>query len=100
MFAVLHEQIKPGNTLEHVENLLGKGTPPKDQAKLVRVLQKMAQVRPQGYPEGIQENDPFAGFSFNGSHSSIVYLQFRNGKLINFDPKEFSKAPDPRLANQ
>ncbi len=98
LFAVLHSKIKAADGLERVESLLGKGSPPKSQVKLVKVLQKMAQVRPQGYPDGIKEDDQFVGF--DGPNGSTIYLQFRDGKLINFDPKEFSRPPDVRMASQ
>jgi len=91
LYATLHKDIKPGDSIERVEELLGIGEPPRNPEKLVAVTQKFAQRSPQSYPDGVRDGDVFLGY--RGGNQTL-YLQFREGRLINFNAKDFEQIPE------
>ena len=93
--AVLSQQVKSGDSMEHVQSLLGPGVilsgAERDLAA-AHYLQ-LARGRPQVFRDGIVGDDVFLGYN---SDASALALQFRNGRLINFDPKRFETVPGIR----
>lgn len=91
LYATLHKEIKPCDSVRRVGELLGEGLPARNPERLVAVTQKFAQRSPQSYPEGVRDDDMFLGYQ---GGSGTLYLQFRAGRLINFNPRDFEKVPE------
>ena len=91
LFATLHRQIKPGDSIERVRELLGPGTLSSDPSKSVARAQRMAQRFPEEYPAGVRVDDVFLGYDCG---QTTLDLQFRSGQLINFKPERFEKTSD------
>ena len=91
LFATLHAQIKPGDSIQRVQELLGQGEPPQNREKFIAVVKKFAERLPQDYPAGVRDDDEFLRYSYQ---NLTVHLQFRAGRLLNFDPQKFEKVPD------
>jgi len=87
LYWTLYHGVRNGDTTEEIENLLGSGRKA-DSAKIIRVTKKMAQKYPAGYPHSVEDSDTFLGFLLPGGE---LFLQFRDGELINFDPNDFAK---------
>jgi len=91
LFAALHNEVKPGDTIERVQAILGRGVSRPNSEKRFAARQEMAKRYPQSYPDGVQKDDVFVRYTFGDNVG--VALQFREGRLINFDPKQFEKVP-------
>jgi hypothetical protein len=89
LYATLHKQIKSGNTIEEVQKLLGSGKPPGEPDKLLAAMKKAAARYLEIYPDGIQEDDVFVGYSIG--KRVTLYLQFRDGRLVNHMPERYAK---------
>lgn len=89
LYAVLHEDVKAGDSIERVQELLGKGQAADEPDRLLEATRKLAEMHPVGYPDGVQEGDVFLGYPIG--KRSILYLQFRNGKLVNHIPDHFAE---------
>ena len=96
LYSTLYHGVQNGDTIEQVENLLGPGKKANAElnGRLYSVTKKFAAKNPSGYPDGCEENDEFLGFRLLGGE---LYLQFRNGVLINFDPAEFEKYEEVQI---
>jgi len=90
LYSTLYHGVQNGDTIEQVERLLGPGK--EAGAKIRKALKKFAQRYPQ--PDGYEDSDQILGFPLSGGE---LYLQFRNGVLINFDPTEFDKYAEPQI---
>ena len=88
--AVLYEEVKPGDTLDHIQELLGPGLPPQDREKLFAGARDLARKFPREYPGGVRTNDQWLGYPYG---NGMVYLQFRDRRLINFEPAKFANVP-------
>ena len=90
--ATLSQQVRSGDSIEHVQKLLGPGTllsgAGRDQAANHYV--RLTRERPKVFSDGVVGDDVFLGYD---SEASALALQFRNGRLINFDRKQFEKVP-------
>ena len=86
----LHDEIKPGDSVAKVRALLGRGIDPleKDRQRHLAVSRDLASRSPS-FPDGVQDDDNFVGYRCN--EEGFCYLQFRNGKLINFNPSGFAE---------
>ena len=83
LYKVMHKYIRSGDSVAKVESLLGSGN--RDHpAELVAFAQSMSRRLPQSYPDGVQTGDVFIGWSG-------MWLQFRDGRLINHVPEEFEE---------
>lgn len=92
-FQTLHKQINNGDSLDRVQSLLGPGTPPADMPRVIAAARKAADRSPARFMQGVGDNDQFLGWRYG--KRSMGYLQFRDGSLINFDPKAYADlAPD------
>jgi hypothetical protein len=92
-FQTLHKQINNGDSLDRVQSLLGQGTPPADMPRVIAAARKAADRAPLRFMQGVGDNDQFLGWRYG--KRSMGYLQFRDGSLINFDPKAYADlAPD------
>ena len=85
---VLSQQDPSNLTVEKIESLLGRGTPIAEQRRLqlVQATRDFCQQTPDSYPDGADADDFFIGYDL-GSH--ISHLQFRNGRIVNFNPREY-----------
>ncbi|MEM9346045.1 MAG: hypothetical protein AAGB26_05460 [Planctomycetota bacterium] len=86
--AMLHE-IEPGFSIEQVQSRLGLGEAVGKQQR--GPLNRMVQKYPDDFPDGIEVDDLFFAYSYSENCSDV--LQFRNNRLINFDPS-FYENPD------
>ena len=83
--AIMSRRVQNGDSLSKVELLLGQ-VPICVDPRAMRVSIKSARAFPSDYPQGVQADDEFRTYPMG---SGGVYLQFRRGRLINFDPKNF-----------
>ena len=87
--SVLHRQVKRGDSIEDVEKLLGKGRPAPHWATMLR---RAVDGHPEGFPDAFQDGDTILEYPLkHATGSGAHYLQFRNGKLVNFDRQSFAK---------
>lgn len=93
-FRILNESIKPGFTVAQVQQLLGPEWTPPTSSSPVAVNQlrlqmaKQSSIQSPDHPDGVQIGDTFLFYSLD-NYMRDFHLQFRNGKLINFDPVHF-----------
>ena len=66
-----------------------------EQRRLVSVTRQMAQ-RTNSYPSGTRDDDRFIGYA--SKESGTLWVQFRDNKLINFNPADFARADALRVA--
>ena len=90
LFATLHKEIKPGDSIQRVEELLGKGEPPRNPEKLRAFVTKRVESVPQEFPDGVRDDDVFLAYR---AGNMTIHLQVRGGRLINFNSKEYEKLP-------
>ncbi len=83
LYEVLYKQVKPGDSIEKVQGLLGQGEPAERRAH--GAIKKFAERTPDRYPDGYRETDTLLNYPMDGG-SAI--LQFRDGKLINHNPED------------
>jgi hypothetical protein len=76
--------IKNGDSVEKTSSLLGTPTIHTDMIELMRGF--IAEGRDK-YPEGIEAGDVFLEFCC--VQPGAVWLQARNGKLVNYDAENF-----------
>ena len=87
----LRDDVKPGMSRAQVESLLGPGMQEdaKQHAQLIRATRKFTEHFPVSYPQGVEESDSFLGYYHDSDHNMSWWFQFRNDRLINYDPREF-----------
>src|SRR5438128_947362 len=92
----LNQEVTDGASIGRVQQLLGPGWEVRDdeQRRLVLVTRQIAS-RTNTYPAGTQDDDRFVGYP--SKDGGTLYLQFRNGKLINFNPDDFARADALRV---
>jgi hypothetical protein len=86
--AVLHDSVRTGDSVEKVEGLLGAGEDAVDTGP-VEAMRQFAARDPSHWTDGVKDDDRVIGFSINDGQ--VLWLQFRNGKLINHNPGDFTK---------
>ena len=91
-FEALHHEIKPGDSKDRVQQLLGPGMVPPDKALVLAATRKLAEQNPTRVPDGVRDSDEFLGYRYG--KRSIGFLQFRDGKLVNFSPKDYAGLAD------
>lgn len=87
---LLSRSVAPGDSLVSVAALLGRGEPEDELAANLRKWQAGPRFKPRAFPEGIEDDDVFV--SFESKPRGRIMLQFRDGKLVNFDPAHFKGA--------
>ena len=87
LYAVLNKMVQNGDTIEKVRGLLGPGEPGDEQ--LVETTERFAAKHPGSYPQGVQRTDTLIGYQVDSSIR--IFLQFRDGKLINHSPSDFAE---------
>lgn len=88
LYTLLSSSISRGYSLQDVEDLLGPGVPLEDDMESHRAaLREEAQWLPDSYPDGVYDADAF--LTWSGSNEKVT-LQFRNGYLVNYSPKQFT----------
>ena len=99
-FRVLHDEasfrrvmatrVRPGSTIAAIEHFLGDGVDVTEehQRALVAAAEKCSRLAPESWPDGVTADDQFIGYQFDPTTS---YLQFRDGVLVNFNPRDYDK---------
>jgi hypothetical protein len=87
LYVVLNQSVRAGDSVKKVESLLGVGKDAPGDA--LAAVKKFAAKLPAQYPDGFQETDQVRGYPFDDG--ATLYMQFRHGKLINHNPKDFTK---------
>lgn len=82
-FLYVYQSLRNGDRIEEVQALLGPGIPNHD-PKYRKACEKVFAAHPDEAPSGILESDLILGYS---AATSGIYLQFRDGVLVNHDPK-------------
>jgi hypothetical protein len=82
--------VRPGCTMAEIQQSLGDGVvvTEKGRLRLVAVFEEAAKRSPEFYPDGAKPHDQFVGYKFG---LNTFYLQFRDGVLVNFNPREYDK---------
>jgi hypothetical protein len=70
-----------------VQELLGSGEPPSEPERILLAMKKLCLKHPDGCPDGVQEDDIFIGYPIRDGGN--LYLQFRDGRLVNHVPEGF-----------
>jgi hypothetical protein len=91
LLKVLREEVSPGDSLEEVQSLLGPGAVLSNPEDHRQTLRELADRSPERYPDGIEESDEFLVYPTRVGWVEV--LQFRNGRLINFNPRQYEEAP-------
>jgi hypothetical protein len=93
----LRDEVHDGTSVERVQELLGPGRQARggEQLRLVSLTRQLAQ-RTNSYPSGTRDGDRFIGYS--SKETGTLFLQFRDNKLINFNPADFARADALRVA--
>lgn len=82
--------VRPGCTMAEIQQSLGDGVvvTEKDRLRLVAVFEEAAKRYPESFPDGAKPSDQFVGYRFG---LNTDWLQFRDGVLVNFNPREYDK---------
>jgi len=88
LFAVMHDSIRPGDSIVKVEHLLGRGLTV-GQKDALQAAKNMEAKNPANWPDGVNDDDWVIGFRYG--ELSTLWLQFRDGRLVNHDPKDYAK---------
>ncbi len=85
---VMSEEVDPGMSLDEVRDLLGTAevVAERDRQQLVRSITDSVAQRSNSYPDGVTPSDQFLEYGLGGFG---VYLQFREGRLVNFSRSEY-----------
>jgi hypothetical protein len=84
----LHKSVRNGDSIEKVQSLLGPGDLVQDASSPIRTVE----AHPDHYPHGVEPGDIF--LLYDPRIRDWVYLQFRNGRLVNHRPEAFAKYSD------
>jgi hypothetical protein len=95
LYAILHNEIKPGDSIERVQELLGSGEPPSQPERILSAMKKLCLKHPDGCPDGVQENDIFIGYPIRDG--GTLYLQFRDGRLVNHVAEDYTEYRPPMV---
>jgi len=90
LYAVLCGQVENGCSIDEIHRSLGQ----EDLSMSERgnsIVKKLAEKTPSSFPNGFQVDDQV--LAYTTSEDFTVFLQFRNGHLINHNPAEFKKMP-------
>ena len=84
--SVMSRQSSP--TIAEIQSLLGSGVALAEEQrhKLIAATRDFSQQTPESYPDGVTKDDQFLAYDL-GSHTS--YIQFRDGAIVNFNPREY-----------
>jgi hypothetical protein len=87
LYRVLCTRCKPGDSCGKISLLLGSGKEPSaaSRDRLFEALNK----RPELHPDGVLPTDVFRNYPYDGL--CWIPLQFRAGKLVNYDPGQFTR---------
>jgi hypothetical protein len=86
--AVMHDSVRTGESVEKVQGLLGAGQDVQGK-KSLEPMKKMAAKDPSRWPDGVKDDDRVIEYPIDDG--ATLWLQFRNGKLINHNPGDFAK---------
>lgn len=89
LYRLLHDDIRSGQRLEEVRSRLGPGNIPCDQERVREVHLRMLTKAPQSFPYGVKDTDRYVDWQFDGG--PWITLQFRDNRLVNHLPQEFSE---------
>jgi hypothetical protein len=74
-------------SLDSFEIVMGKGFPPSEVELQVLQLDSQDQANNAKLPDGFKQGDVFIGHKIQ---NISVWFQFRSGRLINFNPDNYS----------
>ncbi len=86
LFAVMHQEIRNGQSLSQVRSRLGEGLDI-DQAKLREIHERILAKRPSMLPDGVEDKDLFVAWRYDGGPWQT--LQFRDDRLVNHNPEHY-----------
>jgi hypothetical protein len=90
-YRVLHDSLKYGDPITKVRGLLGSGI-----AADAREVSMFAKIRDRfPSPDGYWSNDQLLVYK-PGDAGLTIFLQFRDGRLINHGPREFEQYAPPK----
>lgn len=91
LYAVLCNQVENGCSMDDVRLLLGQEDLTMSE-KGHSATKKLVDRAPSNFPDGFQDSDRILAYS--SDETTIVFLQFRNGQLVNHNPIEFETPPE------
>jgi hypothetical protein len=87
LYRILCTRLRPGDSCGKVNSLPGTGKEP-GEAHRNRLLEAVHKC-PEFYPDGVLATDVFLNYPYDGS--CWTSLQFRDGRLVNHDPAQFTR---------
>ena len=91
----IHEKlaayVRLGQSVEHVQAILGKGvllTQDDNRERLHQPIQ-LTRANREHFPDGVNVEDVFLFYEITSNEE--LYLQFRDNRLINFDPSYYRR---------
>ena len=88
LYAVMHDSVRTRDSVEKVQGLLGAGQNDEGE-KALEATKKMVAKKPSAWPDGVRDDDRMIGYPFGDG--TTLWLQFRDGKLVNHNPGDFAK---------
>lgn len=85
---VMSQHVSTATTQAEIYRILGTGTviTEQERQRLLKATRDFQQQTPAAYPDGTTDDDQFVGYDLG---TFTTYLQFRNGRIVNFNPREF-----------
>jgi len=81
---VVHKELQAGDSIDKVSGVLGPGVRyRKPVMRLHEIVTVICEKNPDRRPDGVQDTDIFILYP---TKRNLAYLQFRDDKLINYDP--------------
>jgi len=89
LYAVLHRSVKSGDALGDVADALEPDFMVLQfrPARTIAAQKRIAERHPEQMPDGVQDSDYFLAIPIEPN--GCLYLQVRDGKLVNFNPEHY-----------
>ena len=97
--AVMSRLVKPEDSVAHVTSLLGRGeqVSEPERQEFVRGFHHFFRKDPDYFPDGVTDDDGILNYRVKGGVT--IQIGFRDGKLVNFHPKDFEQPYEIHLIN-
>ena len=94
------DEIANGDSLARVRDLLGPGRvlEGNERNRVVAAIAELREISAESHPDATAADDVIVEWDFKGragpfTNGGALHLQFRDGKVINHDPKRFRNGP-------
>jgi hypothetical protein len=89
-YGAVHKRLSPGDSMGRFREVLGPGEEVIGQRreKLLSASRHFMVQSPDAYPDGVEEADVF--IEYRVGLNTGYQFQFRDGRVINFNPNDYS----------